>query len=65
MPLIDVLRVIIACALLFVSVQRGWLLRVTNLVQRLAPLVIPELEAHDVELHGLLVADLRGDALHH
>jgi len=26
LPLIDVLRVIIACALLFVSVQRGWLL---------------------------------------
>jgi hypothetical protein len=27
------------------------------LLQRLAPFVIPKLEAHDVELDGLLVAD--------
>jgi hypothetical protein len=32
---------------------------------RLAPLVIPELEADNVELNGLLVGRRRGDALQH
>jgi hypothetical protein len=32
---------------------------------RLAPLVISEMEADNVELNGLLVGRRRGDALHH
>jgi len=42
------------------SVRSRWALRL-----RLASLVIPEMEAGNVELNGLLVARRRGDALHH